>query len=249
MYCLNCGVQLPAESNFCKSCGNPVAVDFDSQTVHARRVMPLAGEKTKQSNSLEMRIAGFIVTLIIAVVVVGGAVFLFVAFQDDQKREKDREATKRSFENAGMTNTTSPTPLTKKAKVKKSVEQSPDEIVYQNTNSDAPITSQPQTVVNDTFAVNAATIHYYNFSLNSLSRVIGRFEASGGRNDIDAIILDADEFTNYRNTGNYKSYFHSGYITVGNIDLNLPAGSYYIIFSNSAALFTNKIVKAKIEIQ
>lgn len=48
MYCLNCSVQLPDDANFCYKCSNPVAVEFESQTVFARRVEPLGEIKRRE---------------------------------------------------------------------------------------------------------------------------------------------------------------------------------------------------------
>lgn len=250
MFCLNCGAQLPPEANFCYKCANPVSVDFESQTIHARRVVPVVREDNLKSSQNSREIFRFIVSALLLAGLVVGGFSLMSFYQEEQKKQEEREARKRNAENQQMANIELPAPIpAKKPKPKKTVEQIPEQVIYSNTNSSSNVQSNYQTVVNDTFAVNAGQYRYYKFDLETNSQVVGRVEASGGSNDIDTIVMDADEFTNFQNRGAFRSYYHSGYTTIGKIDLNLSAGLYYVVFSNSNALFTNKVVKAKVEIQ
>lgn len=248
MYCSQCAAEIPDDANFCYKCAHSVTISFNSQNTHVRQVQPLSNQNNKKSKSVDQEIAAFVLALVIFSGLIIGGLALISNYADEQNRQKDKINI--NVSDGRMTNAEQPTPApNKKPKVRKTIEQPAEETVYKDTNAAAPAFSQPQTIVNETFAVKAGTYTYYNFTLNSSSRIVGRVEASGGNDDIDTIILDADEFTNFRNTGRYRSYFHSGYVTIGNIDFNLAAGSYYVIFSNSAALFTNKVVKAKVEIQ
>ena len=77
-------------------------------------------------------------------------------------------------------------------------------------------------------------------------RVTGRFEAEGGRNDVEVYILDEDGLANFKNGDTAQTYYNSGRVTVGNLSITLPprGQNYYIVFSNTFSTFTSKAVKA-----
>jgi len=121
----------------------------------------------------------------------------------------------------------------------------------------APIPFQPQPppppqshfIVNTAFTVAPAYMTFYPFEVTRPgSRVTGSFRASGGKNDIQVLILTADELENFKNGNASRSFYNSDWVTVGNIDVRLPQGSYYLVFNNLPALFTNKVVTASIEL-
>jgi len=85
--------------------------------------------------------------------------------------------------------------------------------------------------------------------LRTTARITGNFVAQGGGNDIYCVIVDESDYINYRNKNQYRVYYESGKVTVGEVDRNLPSGTYYLIFDNSHALFTNKVVTASFEIE
>ncbi len=110
---------------------------------------------------------------------------------------------------------------------------------------------QPErvTIVDKTFPVAAQKYVYYTIPLKAdLNHLTGHFTAQGGSNDIEVLVLDQDEFTNFSNGHNAKTFYNSGgYITTGSIDLRLPSGTYYVVFNNARAMLTNKVITAKIE--
>jgi hypothetical protein len=72
----------------------------------------------------------------------------------------------------------------------------------------------------------------FRFS-SSGQRVFGRFQAEGGRgNDIKVYIFDEDRFLNWQNHHNANTYYDSGKVTVGRIDVALRSGIYYLVFDN-----------------
>jgi hypothetical protein len=83
------------------------------------------------------------------------------------------------------------------------------------------------------------------------ARVVGRFRASGGSgNDIEVYILDEDAFENFRNGHRASTYYNSGRVTVGKINVHLEEeGTYYLVFSNTFSLFSNKVVNARVFIE
>src|SRR5262249_42450355 len=110
---------------------------------------------------------------------------------------------------------------------------------------------RPKTIVRDSFTINARRFVSYTIppNINGLPvRVTGRFEAQGGRNDIECYILDADGFTNFKNGHRTGIYYNSGRTNNGNINAVLPhrGKNYYVVFNNTFSMFTSKVVKTSV---
>jgi hypothetical protein len=70
-----------------------------------------------------------------------------------------------------------------------------------------------------------------------------RYEAQGGSgNDIEVFILDEDGMTNWKNGHSTPTFYNSGRKTVGNIDVTLGEGVYFLIFNNKFSTFTPKAI-------
>ena len=106
-------------------------------------------------------------------------------------------------------------------------------------------------IVNTAFTVKAGDARYWTFNVRGNdARVVGRFRAEGGSgNDIRCLILDADAFENWRNGHNVRTYYNSNKITVANINVNLGAGEYILVFDNTFSPITGKAVTANVEVQ
>ena len=105
-------------------------------------------------------------------------------------------------------------------------------------------------IIDQTFHVN--NLSYMSFTVNLTSattNLMGTFSAEGGKNDIRCIIVDDDNFVNFQNSTDFREFFDSRYVARGNVNVNLAAGVYHIIFTNQAALFTSKTVTAHFETQ
>lgn len=80
-------------------------------------------------------------------------------------------------------------------------------------------------------------------------RVVGDFAARGGMaNDMTVTVLAEEELASYRANYPYKSYFDSGKVRGGKIDVSLPAGSYFIIFRNPSP-WTSRNIRAPISLE
>ncbi len=80
-------------------------------------------------------------------------------------------------------------------------------------------------------------------------RVKGHFTATGGSgNDIEVYLLSEDQFTNWHNGHPTPTFYSSGRVTVGDLDVTLPndAGTYYLVFANQFSLLTPKAVEENI---
>jgi len=150
-----------------------------------------------------------------------------------------------------LTPTPNPTPLQtlRSTPVRtSSAERTPLDMVREEPipkTESAPATQpRTQTLVDQTFAVNAGQFYYFKFSVPSRARVAGRFEAHGGANDIAAAIIDEDGFANYSSRHAFRSYYSSPYMTVDNVNVVLNPGTYYLTFDNRKDLITAKTVTA-----
>lgn len=90
---------------------------------------------------------------------------------------------------------------------------------------------------------------FYKFTAPDRGRVTGRFRAAGGSgNDIQVLILDSDQFENWRNGHNTSAYYNSQKVTVSNVDAMLREGTYYLVFNNNFSAFSNKAITADIKL-
>ena len=75
------------------------------------------------------------------------------------------------------------------------------------------------------------------------THIKGRFKATGGsHNDIQMLIMDSDEFENFKNNNQFKAFYDSGKVTVGKFDVTLAPGTYVIVYNNKWSLITPKVV-------
>ncbi len=80
-------------------------------------------------------------------------------------------------------------------------------------------------------------------------KVKGHFTATGGSgNDIEVYLLSEDQYTNWQNGHATSTFYNSGRVTVGDLDVTLPndAGTYYLVFANQFSLLTPKAIAENI---
>lgn len=106
-----------------------------------------------------------------------------------------------------------------------------------------------QNIVDSVIPVGSGAYVSYQFSVPSQASISGDFTAFGGSgNDIIVIILDETSYINWINRHQVQTYYNSGQMTTGSITTNVPAGKYYLIYSNTFSTFTNKNVKTKVSV-
>ena len=93
-------------------------------------------------------------------------------------------------------------------------------------------------------AISVAAGSYYPFTytFTETGRAWGKFEATGGKNDIECYILDENGFKNFKNNNQFRYLYFSGRVTVETFDLTLTKGTYYLVFSNKWSVMTPKAV-------
>jgi hypothetical protein len=114
-----------------------------------------------------------------------------------------------------------------------------------------PNTRQQYWVTATSFAVPPN--YYQSFAINipdgvQSGHVFGRFRATSGDN-IQVHILDADALENFRHRNQFLTYYSSGKVTVGNINVNLKPGQYFLVFENFYSVISNKVVRADVMLE
>ncbi|MGH9799410.1 MAG: hypothetical protein ACRD82_03520, partial [Blastocatellia bacterium] len=102
------------------------------------------------------------------------------------------------------------------------------------------------------FTIKASHYSWFEFTVGNQyqnASVSGRFEASGGqKNDVEVFILDPDAFTNWQNVHSVTTLYNSGRMTVGNINVSLPSGKYFLVFNNNFSIISPKAISASINL-
>lgn len=99
------------------------------------------------------------------------------------------------------------------------------------------------------FVVDAGSYRYWSFEVSRSARVFGQFRTqAGGGNDIRVLVIDEDEFENFRSGRNVRSYSDSGRVTAGELDLRLRSGRYVLIFDNRSSPYSNRSIASKLEL-
>jgi hypothetical protein len=107
---------------------------------------------------------------------------------------------------------------------------------------------QREPLISGAMVVKAGTIYYVRFTVDGSARVVGRFEAAGGRgNDIQAVIASSDEFENWQNGHQAHVLYNTGKTTVAtlNVPISQP-GTYYLGFNNKFSLVSDKTITGNI---
>jgi len=102
----------------------------------------------------------------------------------------------------------------------------------------------------------ALTVEAQRFAIQEITvpqewkntRFYCKFRAHGGSgNDIKAYVTNADGLENLKNNHTFNIWYSSDKVTVGTIDIRLSPGQYYLVFSNTFSLLSNKEVTAEIQ--
>jgi hypothetical protein len=105
------------------------------------------------------------------------------------------------------------------------------------------------TISNPALSINALSFNYFKLDVPSGATSVllhGNFTASGGvGNDVEVLLLPENDFVNWKNGHAAKTYYNSGKVTVGTLNVTLPtdAGTYYLVFNNKFSLLSLKTVR------
>lgn len=106
------------------------------------------------------------------------------------------------------------------------------------------ITANAQKVIKtEALTVAAGGWKSMDVTYSDTSRLYGSFRAQGGgKNDIEVLIMDDENYENWSNGNQFSWYYFSGRVTVKTFDVTLAKGSYHLVFSNRWAVLTPKAV-------
>ncbi len=206
MFCPKCGTETLDDSQFCRKCGQGLAV-VASATGAGAAVAPA---RISQAQPQETKVQRKLVRTPFAIA--GVLLFLFIVYGYNASQR------------------TNPNPNTNPI----------DRIVKQQHTT---------TLSNPQLLVNPLNFAYFKLDVPagaSSVLVHGDFTASGGLgNDIEVFLLPESDFVNWQNGHNAKTFYNSGKVTIGTINVNLPtnAGTYYLVFNNKYSLLARKSVR------
>jgi zinc-ribbon domain len=113
------------------------------------------------------------------------------------------------------------------------------------------VKQQHTQAINQDFTVKSNGYYYFKLDVPAGAtsvRLQGNFSAIGGSgNDIEAYILPENDFVNWQNRHEAKTFYNSGKVTVSNVAVNLPSdsGTYYFVFDNRFSLLSEKSVRVR----
>lgn len=107
-----------------------------------------------------------------------------------------------------------------------------------------------KTIVKEQFAVGPGRYNVYKIDVNLwllAGKLSGVFNAYGGTgNDIEVFIVDENGYALWQKGNAVFTYYSSGRVSSGSIDVSLSKGIYYMVFSNIFSIFSTKTVLADI---
>jgi hypothetical protein len=109
--------------------------------------------------------------------------------------------------------------------------------------------SRVEQIANTPVTVRADRYYYYYYEfvvpLNAKNAIVnGHFSTAGRTGDeIEAYILNKDDFENWWNGKQSQTFYQSGRVTRSKINARLPAGDvYYLLLNNQVSQASSKVV-------
>jgi hypothetical protein len=90
--------------------------------------------------------------------------------------------------------------------------------------------------------VPALKFRYYPMRLSRPTTISGSFVVLGDGYDIEFFIIDQGQLPNVTSGTSFYSRFRQPRMKIGEVNVTLPAGSYYLVFNNSYSLLTPKTI-------
>jgi hypothetical protein len=111
----------------------------------------------------------------------------------------------------------------------------------------SPLKKRYESTSTNSYQVSPGQLQYRTFQVDggmSDAYLKGSFTASGGMgNDIKALVLNAENYLNWSNGHDCRTYYNSGQVTAGSFSVVLPGpGTYYLVYDNRFSLLSTKNV-------
>src|SRR6266576_4017370 len=226
MICPSCKSALADELRYCLHCGHYLGEPDETTRVIPPRFVPKTKvnvavprfetiEKGREPWALG---TGALVIGAVIVLILGGAITLALmewGGQPNETRNTNRPAALNT-----VSPTRPPTPNPTPTPPQPAITITPQE----QPSFEQPVTPPTrETIVDSTFPVGPRAYQSYSFAVavNRIGNLTGTFSATGVRNDIDAWVIDANQMANFANGHSTYSYYHSDYVSYGEIKLRL----------------------------
>jgi LEA14-like dessication related protein len=98
-------------------------------------------------------------------------------------------------------------------------------------------------IVSGEYKVSPGKYQDFQFTLSSSTHIVGSFSAAATLgNNIIVYIFDQNGFIQYQSGRSASTYYNSGKVASGTIDVNLSPGTYYIVLDNTYSTLSTKDV-------
>lgn len=103
--------------------------------------------------------------------------------------------------------------------------------------------SHSTTIANSVYKVGPGKYEYISFYSPCSSTVTGQFSAEAALGDnIIVYLLDQNNFDAFKNGNSAQTYYNSGKVSSGSLNVGISPGIYYLIMSNTYSSFSTKTV-------
>jgi hypothetical protein len=236
VFCLKCGTELPSNANFCLQCGEPLtSSDYTTRVSPSPHVtLPQAQQKSQ-----------FIITPGYAIGIAFFALLLGIVAIVISERYRQQSGNSREVATAPTPNST---PEVASTPTPKATPRPTLEPVIESTPEPTPRPSQQ--LIPNSFTVSPGQYYSVQFHVRGRNHVSGWYRSDS---NIIALIVDEDGLARVekggRGDGGKVFYSSGGKVARGEIDVYLPTGTYYIVFSNQYSIISTKYINANIVIE
>jgi hypothetical protein len=125
--------------------------------------------------------------------------------------------------------------------------------LYACSSSSIPFVNKTRNIVNGIETIKPGGYEYIRFNIDgAMVNVVlsGTFTASGGSgNDIEVLVLDDINYTNWVNGHQAYVLYDSGKTTTGRPSVSInKSGTYYLIFNNNWSIISEKSVTTRFDL-
>jgi LEA14-like dessication related protein len=98
-------------------------------------------------------------------------------------------------------------------------------------------------IVNSVYRVPPSTYTYIPFNMQCSGTLTGQFSAQASLGDnIIVYVLDSTGFRQFQSGTSASTYYNSGKVSSGTLNVGLTSGQYYLVLSNTYSTFSTKNV-------
>lgn len=116
-----------------------------------------------------------------------------------------------------------------------------------NANVYSPAPPGIVTLASGSYDVDPLSYRYFQFSVGGRGGLVtGGFESGG---EVNVVLLRAEEFAGWQSHRSHSSYYNSGYIHRGRLNVRVPPGDYILILNNRRAVISINHINTYIQLR